>query len=361
MRYWFKKQLFNFQTRHLTCQLDSEKYRDQSITMANYHFEQELGRSEATKGGHLISCVNQKTGKVIGILQFFTVEQLKDDPAFAEDYQSLDYIPKKLLPHTIITEFIHVDKKAKGNQYVSILLIKAFLEFFYQHHYYVSVGICEPVLYNFYRRLISFKTPTKIIKHPETGYYIVLVMTRKNYESSHRIQFLVDMVREEIGEKYCPMNEEFIEMADSIAHLESSGIRLLTEDEIAEFNIPLLEGIDLKTRKEFFKNSTVISSDNKDQIIREYDGGKGIVIIKQGTCHVANNGQVIATLQSGDLAGIFSYILDEPRTASVYSSSDNVEMIMLAKNCMNYISDQEQKILLWKNISKILCRIIIGK
>ncbi len=356
---WFKQLLFKYQTRHLYCVLDSKEFHDESFALGNEYFKHELKRSALIKSGHMISCINKKNNKVSGVLLFFTVDELKKYSIFKDEYQSLDYIPEVLHPYTIIFDTISVDKKNKNNKFFSVMLIKAYLEFFYQNKYNISVGICEPGLFHFYKQLFKFKTPLKLIKHYQSGYYIVMVSTRKDYEESKNIKFLVDTIRDEIGDKYQPIDSDILAMSEKIQSIEHTGIKILKTAEIETLSFPLLEGLTRQTRLELFKNSAIITSENKDKIIKEDDGSQSIMIVKKGECFVVAKDQVITTLGEGNLMGIFSYILHQPRSATVYSASDHVELIILAKNCINYISDQEQKTKLWMNIAKELVLTII--
>jgi CRP-like cAMP-binding protein len=92
--------------------------------------------------------------------------------------------------------------------------------------------------------------------------------------------------------------------------------------------VPMFSSLGHKELEEIAKLSTELPVKAGTKLITQGSAAREFFVIMQGEAEVERNGQVIATVGSGEVQGELSLLLDRPRTANVTAKSDMVILVV---------------------------------
>lgn len=77
-----------------------------------------------------------------------------------------------------------------------------------------------------------------------------------------------------------------------------------------------------------------------EEVIRQGDPGDGMYVIIFGDVDIEINGEKVKTLGGNDFVGEMALIADEPRSATVRVTSDDLSTFFLSKEAFEKIKDE---------------------
>jgi hypothetical protein len=224
---------------------------------------------------------------------------------------------------------------------------------------------CRPHLINTYQRL-GFRPYHRTWGDPEAGILIPLVMVLDDVEHFRRVRSrLLPLI------EAAPPDPERAARANALIPSTSpietlSDVRgwqdwldvlpVLCDDEDQE--IQIFDGISPEEIAVIIAQSHVIPCARGDKIIAADQADHSMFIILKGAAEVVRDGEVVAVLAPGSVVGEISFLLKRHRTADVFATADETEILCLrGRNLHDLIESQSRAAArLLYNLSRIIAQ-----
>lgn len=306
----------------------------------------------------LYSCIDSKTGTVIGCLRSTRAADVSHIPAAKKEYR-LDLLPAQLVPKVRIFTRLAVLKSHRKSPAALVIMVEAFLDALRQNDQAILMS-CEPNLFNMYKSIGlrpigqihnsasgGYRIPMicipdleyfKLIKNPAMP-LIQKIIEWDNYTSS--VKWYDDLVKQSGG---------LLERATLYQEGTSNG----------EEHLPLTYGLSKSGLQSFLNNAMLIICESGDLLMAKEDGGKYLGFIRSGTLNVNIKDQTIASLTKGDVFGELAFILNELRSADIVAGENGAEVVLCSVSILNKMKRESDKTVLWKNLAKMVSRKLIN-
>lgn len=333
--------------------VNDDRYRQASRKLLTEVFLDEFHRYSCLKRElAMISCVDLNTDQIIGAAQIITPDQLLSNQKLALAYQQLSFLDKEYIKHTIITETLAILPKYRGNLLMQ-RLTAAIYEYAIHNHYYYIIGLCEPLLFDYYRKNGSIAIG-RIYNIPYGGYYLPVAVNVFHFEHLKKVNLELFQLLDDKND--IPSLAKCEENTARIKAEKNPGFYSVEPEKIYHLKFPLFDKINLEELQRIFHRAIVIQCQKDDVIIKEADGAKYQTMILSGACRVVKNNKTIAHLHAGDEIGFIAKLLNIDRSASVIVDDANTKIIVFDKTIDEQCLLDKTKITLWRNIAATLAR-----
>lgn len=229
---------------------------------------------------------------------------------------------------------------------------------------------CRPHLISTYLRL-GFRPYARTINEPAAGILIPLVMVLDDLPHFRRIRSRLLPLIEAHGAdpEVAARVSRLLPSTSPIETLVSPQewqdwmdvLPVLTDSTDPE--VQIFENISPEEVARILEMSHVIRCSAGDRIIAHEQADHSMFILLQGSAEVRREGDVLAVLQPGSVFGEISFLLKRPRSADVYATADETEILCLrGKNVAQLIeSESRTAARLLFNLSRIMAARLVGE
>lgn len=229
---------------------------------------------------------------------------------------------------------------------------------------------CRPHLISTYLRL-GFRPYARTINEPAAGILVPLVMVLDDEAHFRRVKSrLLPLIQEHGAD--AEVAARVSRLLPSTSPIETlvnprewqdwmDVLPVLTDSSDPE--IQIFENISPEEVARILEMSHVIPCSAGDRIVAHEQADHSMFILLQGSAEVRRDGDVLAVLQPGSVFGEVSFLLKRPRSADVYATSDNTEILCLrGKNVAQLIeSESRTAARLLFNLSRIMAERMVGE
>lgn len=341
---------------------------DQCVDVLNEVRKTELNRGESQsvlesssfEGAHiefdLYSCLDTKTGRIIGCLRSTDAADVVHLPAAVKEYK-LDVLESHLINRVQIFTRLAVIKTFRKTPAALLIMVKAFLDRLSKGDQAILMS-CEPNLFNMYKR-IGLRPIGQIHNSLSGGYRIPMIcIPDLNYFKQIKNPALPLINKHIDWSKYvstCSWYSELIKTSGGLL----ARATLYQPDDSSENSMPLTNGLSDSGIKSFLNNAMLIQCKPNDLLIAKEDGGKYLGFIRKGNLIVKIDNQNIANLTTGDVFGELSFILKKLRSADIIAGDSGAEVVLCSVSIINKMKKQSDKAIIWKNLASILSKKLI--
>lgn len=354
--------------RYKVSQVTNQIVFDKCIKVLNDVRKNELNRGESQSvlesssfAGNdikfeLYSCIDTKTGNVIGCLRSTKASDVAHLPAAIKEYK-LDVFEPDMVDRVKIFTRLAVIKSFRKSPAALLIMVESFLAALKMGDLGILMS-CEPNLFNMYKR-IGLRPIGQIHNSSSGGYRIPMIC-------------IPDLTYfKEIKNPALPLMQNHIQWDNYIhvcqwyANLTKSSGGLLARASLYEISnsypesMPLTKGLSDSGLKSFLNNAMLIECEPHDLLIAKEDGGKYLGFVRKGSLNVKIGEQKIATLFRGDVFGELSFILKELRSANIFAGDSGAEVVLCSVSIVNKMKKQIDKAIIWKNLSILLSKKLI--
>jgi hypothetical protein len=224
-------------------------------------------------------------------------------------------------------------------------------------------GACEPHLLSLYQSEGARTFSQKNINSPEAGYLIPIITVVEDVDYLRKIgSRRADTAKDWGDDARIPeCIDRLIQshvMSERLSSRGSYWAEIHGElDQISGGQLSALDGLTKEEAERCLGRSNIIECKAGDQLLKKGGVARNMFVVLDGTLEVKDDGKLLRVLSKGDVLGEMAFLLERPRTASVYAATDNVRVLSLSESTIRKMiqSDADVAARLLLNISKILC------
>lgn len=295
-------------------------------------------------------CRDSYNNQIIASCRLTYMSEIKKNSEFYSLYQ-LNRFPKTWGKNVMIVSRFFIEKPYR-KKLVSLQMMQKVYEFGLDNNILFALMVCEPGLYHLYHK-VGYQSYCGLESSQYGGYRIPMYFQTHDFDYLKRIHSPLYPTCKNHSSPYS--TEELIQIKKMISNYpeDEVGIKLV-ENHYLPQHIDILDGIKLESSKAFLKNSLLVKCKQNDKIMIAGSGDRYIGFIVSGYVNVEREGTSLFTLKSGEIFGENATILGENHITDFISASADTQIILFSVNCLNRIKDKEDRVMIWKNLSKIV-------
>lgn len=297
-----------------------------------------------------VACRDTKSGQFIGTMRIVRASEMKADRASVNEYR-LDKFATEHYPQIFVINRLAVLRSHRAGP-AAVLMAQKCYQTGLKNDVIASVCICEPNLYPLYRRL-GYLPLASIDTSPLGGYRLPLFLIPHDYQHLRNVRSPFLSVARSLD---FPKNDEGIKwLTDNNTLHKNLPIGFAPfNGEGSDFTFIITNGISESGKKALFSNAINIKCRHGDVVVKEGAGDNGFGFVKAGALQVVKNKKIISVLGSGDVFGEIAFLLNQPRSASLVVATDDTEIVLLSRSCINKLTRKEDQVSFWKNLATIM-------
>lgn len=325
-------------------------------------FDEELNRKDSSHNKNIgdrdnwddsaiqVACRDTKDNQIIGAMRMVSAGKLRGDENAIQEYR-LDKFATEDYEQILVVNRLAVLKEYRSGP-AAVLMAQKCYEVGLKQSAMASVCICEPNLYPLYRRL-GYLPLASISPSPHGGYRLPLFLIPHDYQHLKNVR------------------SPFLQPAKNADYPRyDKGIQWLTENNVLNHNLPIgfapfnvedsdfstiiTQGISDAGKNALFCHAVNVKCNHGDTIVKEGAGDTGFGFVKSGALQVVKQNKIVSILGSGDVFGEIAFLLKQPRTASLVVATDNTEVVLLSRTCVNKMSKATDRECFWRNLATLL-------
>jgi len=305
----------------------------------------------------LYSCLDTKTGKIIGCLRTTKANEVVHLPAAIREYK-LDVMHPELIEKTRIFTRLAVLKTFRKTPVALLIMVEAFLDALTQGDQAILMS-CEPNLFKMYKR-IGLRPIGQIHNSSSGGYRIPMICIPDfNYFKEIKNPAMPLIQKSIEWNNYTDTCEWYTNLSKASGGLLERAALYQKDENQLEDTMPLTHGLSESGINSFLNNAMLIQCEPNDLLIAKQDGGKYLGFIRSGTLKVKIDKQHIAQLTKGDIFGELSFILKGLRSADIIAGDTGAEVVLCSVSIIKKMKRQSDKAIIWQNLANILSKKLI--
>lgn len=304
----------------------------------------------------LYSCLDTKTGNIIGCLRSTSAADVAHLPAAIKEYK-LDVIDPDLINRFQIFTRLAVIKPFRKTPAALLIMVKAFLDRLSKGDHGILMS-CEPNLFKMYKR-IGLRPIGQIHNSLSGGYRIPMICIPDLIYFKQISNPALPLIQKHITwNKYVSTCNWYTDLKRTSGGLLERAT-LYQKDDSLQNSMPLTKGLSDAGIKSFLNNAMLIKCEPNDLLIAKEDGGKYLGFVRKGSLVVKIGKQNIANLNKGDVFGEVSFILQKLRSADIIAGDSGAEVVLCSVSIVNKMKRQADKAIIWRNLASILSQKLI--
>lgn len=302
------------------------------------------------------ACRDSKTNQIIGCMRMTNALEANKIPSSRSEYH-LDEIPEELLGKLKIFTRLAVLKPYRKSPAALIIMIECFKAIL-KEGFQGALMSCEPSLYPMYQRL-ALRPIGAPHNSSSGGYRIPMVIFLDSYFNQHNKSIAFRWAKKIDLTQYYPIQKWYKELEERHQKTQLGVTHYQIENAAKNIDHIITNGISKKGKRKFLKNTLIVKCKEEDVIISEKDGGKVFGIVNKGGIKVLVEGREVALLGVGEVFGEIAFVLNSNRTATLIAANSETEVLLFSLSGINRLKDQDDKVIIWQNLAKILANRLV--
>lgn len=305
----------------------------------------------------LFSCIDRKSGQVIGCLRSTKAEDIVHIDAAKKEYK-LDILNDDVISQIRIFTRLAVLQSHRKTPAALVIMVEAFLDALQQGDQAILMS-CEPNLFNMYKS-IGLRPVGQIHNSASGGYRIPMICIPDLAYFKKIKNPALPLIQKTIqwGE-YSEIINWYEDLVKQSGGLLGRATLYQDGNTNGEEHLPLTYGLSKAGLQSFLNNAMLIQCGSDDLLIAKEDGGKYLGFVRSGSLDVRIEEKTIAKLSKGDVFGEISFILNELRSADIIAGDQGAEVVLCSVSILNKMKKESDKAILWKNLAKMVSRKLI--
>lgn len=312
---------------------------------------------ELDKNSRLLYAIDN--GRIVGTLRVSWGAETEFTDSLVRLYdldRFLPFVPREKI--AITSRFAVLSDYRRS--IVPFRLIAETAKFFAQHEVNIAFADTQPNLLDLYLRL-GFRTyPHKPHNDPAVGITIPLVFVMEDYAYLSKIKSPLlpygkeKVFNQQLADSLSPMLTPLMENLKKPNVEECAETFGLLYKEISEVSI--FQDMAQEEIDQIVNRSYVIKCKRGDHIIKANVEDRTMYVVLKGAVEIKMDGDIVNVIPQGGVIGEIAFLLNSKRTADVYASTEEVEILVLNDSILYKLTKSNSQISaqFFRNLSKIL-------
>lgn len=338
-----RKQVFGDELNRNLEHMDTNPADEDEIDQVSQHF----------------ACIDNDTGQIVGTLRHTFSNHVWNDTKYAQEYR-FHLLPENLNSQISILSRLAILPDYRKSAAIYELILGIYRQGIETYDSELALCVCEPQLFPMYRRL-GFRPLDKIFISPFGGYRLPLFLASKDYDYFKQIGSPYYKIANQLN---FPKGDAGLRWMYEFAldsQLVAPGFTVIPDQDNLDFHSCILKNLNSESQKSLLKKAIHIECELGDVVIAKGTGGRNLGFVKTGALEVRSHGKLITVLGEGDVFGEIAFILDIPRTADLVAVVPQTEVVLLRFSSVEQLKNEKDKTQIWRNLSELLSKRLIGK